>query len=334
MKLDLPFVPAIHSDEPVAAYLRRVSPHWARGGMAGHAARMLDNSIRVMNMTVPSMTPLLNLASQLTGHGLELIFQQHTLWPVARLLARRGRGVIKQHKSDCLEPSGYREAEANYVSLPKTTMLAPTWRFGICYKCVKADVGNHGAATWRRLHFFAGLRICPEHGSELYNYCKGCCVGRPSAFVKTVAPGFECICGGRLDSRMTSPATAVYHAEERVAWMLSALLRIGVRAERGARQILAQTYRREATKMGLSFRTYHPPLVEFYDMLCATLGPDFLESRGYGIQETKSLIKPFLPQIGRPDPITHAILASALFSNADYFYEEVVRELESKKDAS
>lgn len=110
--------------------------------------------------------------------------------------------------------------------------------------------------------------------------------------------------------------------------MLSALSKIGVRAPRGARQILADVYRREARRMGLAFTTHYPPLMEFYDMLCATLGPDFLESRGYGIREVGLLMKPFSPGIGNPDPVAHAIMASSLFNNPNDFYENMIKEIE------
>jgi hypothetical protein len=331
MKFNLPFVPAVHFDEPVAPYLRRVSPHWAKGGTTGVSARSLDTSIRQMSIAVPSLTPLMDLAKQLTGFNLATIVQQHTLWPIATLLARSQAGSC-EHESPRHEAIEQCGTEIPRFNLPKTTMSTSTWRFGICCECIEADRRGYGFATWRRMHSLSDLRVCPEHGSELYDYCEPCSASRTVISIKTAEPRLKCVCGGSLESRMIrSHATAVCTAEHGIARMLPALLKIGVHARRGARHILADVYRRQAKRLGLAFTTHYPALIEYYDLLCATLGSEFLESRGYGMHEAGSLMRPFSPHVGRPDPVAHAIMAFVLFSDPTLFHAEVVSEIESKK---
>ncbi|AGH86304.1 hypothetical protein A3768_5651 (plasmid) [Ralstonia solanacearum] len=86
------------------------------------------------------------------------------------------------------------------TSLGSRRVVHHTWGPGICLDCLKEDITPTGDCFWRRDLVLQHVRLCPRHGTPVYDLCGTCFHGIRGSTVLRV-PLSTCVCGTPLKPR-------------------------------------------------------------------------------------------------------------------------------------
>lgn len=135
------------------------------------------------------------------------------------------------------------------TSLGSRRVVHHTWSPGICLDCLKEDIAPTGDPFWRRDLVLQHVRVCPRHGTPVYDPCGTCFHGiRLSTTLRV--PQRTCVCGAPLKPRERTRHKAIEQLEFDLARGWSRLLDSNF-APHAQGQLIAAVVCQKARELGV-----------------------------------------------------------------------------------